>query len=158
MTRPWRTNINNRGYVRLALFFIASLGLVVVGACGDRVSSHGHIINENELKRINIGTTTRAEILDILGKPSFTGAFNTKKLYYSSIVMLQPIASTKKIHKRIIYIFTLNEKNKLQSIDLINKKDGFQIAHIDDKTPTPGDTFGIIDQIFSNLKRQQAKE
>ena len=158
MTRPWRTNISIRRNIRLALFFVASLGLAVVGACGDRVSSHGHSINENELKNINIGTTTRVEILDILGRPSFTGAFNTQKLYYSSLVMLQPIASTKQIHKRIVYIFSFNNKDTLQSIDIIDKKDGFKIAHIDDKTPTPGDTFGIVDQLFSNLKRQQAKE
>ena len=158
MTRPWRTNISIRRNIRLALFFVASLGLAVVGACGDRISSHGHIINENELRNINIGTTTRVEILDILGRPSFTGAFNSQKLYYSSLVMLQPIASTKQIHKRIVYIFSFNNKDTLQSIDIIDKKDGFKIAHIDDKTPTPGDTFGIVDQLFSNLKRQQAKE
>ena len=158
MTRPWRVKINNRRYIRLALFFIASLGLAAVGACGDRISSHGHSINENELEQINIGTTTRAEILDILGQPSFTGAFNKSKLYYSSLVMLQPIASTKQIHKRIVYVFSFNHENKLHSIDLIDKKDSFQIVHIDDKTPTPGDTFGILDQIFSNLKRQQTTE
>ena len=158
MTRPSRTNISHPRYICLALFFVASLGLGAIGGCGDRVSSHGHIINENELKHINIGTTTRADILDMLGQPSFKGAFNTQKLYYSSQVMLQPVASTKQIQTRMVYIFTLNDKNTLQSIDLINQEDGLQIAHIDDKTPTPGDTFGIIEQIFSNLKRRQAEE
>jgi outer membrane protein assembly factor BamE (lipoprotein component of BamABCDE complex) len=158
MTRPSHTNISHPRYIRFALFFIASLGLAAVGGCGDRISSHGHIINENELKQINIGTTTRADILDMLGQPSFKGAFDTQKLYYSSQVMLQPVASTKQTQKRIVYIFTLDDKNILQSIDLINKEDGFQIAHIDDKTPTPGDTFGILEQVFSNLKRRKVEE
>jgi outer membrane protein assembly factor BamE (lipoprotein component of BamABCDE complex) len=142
----------------LHCFFVASLGLAAVGGCGDRISSHGHIINENELKQINIGTTTRADILDMLGQPSFKGTFDTQKLYYSSQVMLQPVASTKQTQKRIIYIFTLDDKNMLQSIDLMNKEDGLQIAHIDDKTPTPGDTFGILEQVFSNLKRRKVEE
>jgi outer membrane protein assembly factor BamE (lipoprotein component of BamABCDE complex) len=94
----------------------------------------------------------------MLGQPSFKGAFDTQKLYYSSQVMLQPVASTKQTQKRLIYIFTLNDKNILESIDLINKEDGLQIAHIDDKTPTPGDTFGILEQVFSNLRRRQAEE
>jgi len=158
MTRPSHTNISYPRYIRFALFFVASLGLAAVGGCGDRISSHGHIINENELKQINIGTTTRADILDMLGQPSFKGAFDTQKLYYSSQVMLQPVASTKQTQKRIVYIFTLDDKNILQSIDLINKEDGLQIAHIDDKTPTPGDTFGILEQVFSNLRRRQAEE
>jgi outer membrane protein assembly factor BamE (lipoprotein component of BamABCDE complex) len=158
MTRPSHTNISHPRYIRFALFFVASLGLAAVGGCGDRISSHGHIINENELKQINIGTTTRADILDMLGQPSFKGAFDTQKLYYSSQVMLQPVASTKQTQKRIVYIFTLDDKNILQSIDLINKEDGLQIAHIDDKTPTPGDTFGILEQVFSNLKRRKVEE
>lgn len=158
MTRPSRTNISHPRYIRFALFFVASLGLAAVGACGDRISSHGHVINENELKQINIGTTTRADILDMLGQPSFKGAFDTQKLYYSSQVMLQPVASTKQTQKRLIYIFNLDDKNILESIDLINKEDGLQIAHIDDKTPTPGDTFGILEQVFSNLRRRQAEE
>ena len=158
MTRPSRTNIIHPRYIRFALCFVASLGLAAVGACGDRISSHGHVINENELKQINIGTTTRADILDMLGQPSFKGAFDTQKLYYSSQVMLQPVASTKQTQKRLIYIFTLNDKNILESIDLINKEDGLQVAHIDDKTPTPGDTFGILEQVFSNIRRRQAEE
>ena len=158
MTRPSHTNISHPRYIRFALFFIASLGLAAVGGCGDRISSHGHIINENELKQINIGTTTRADILDMLGQPSFKGAFDTQKLYYSSQVMLQPVASTKQTQKRIIYIFTLDDNNILQSIDLMNKVAGLQLAHIDDQTPTPGDTFGILEQVFSNLKRQKVEE
>ena len=158
MTRPSRTNIIHPRYIRFALFFVTSLGLAAVGACGDRISSHGHMINENELKQINIGSTTGADILDMLGQPSFKGAFNSQKLYYSSQVMLQPVASTKQTQTRVIYIFTLNEQNILESIDLINKEDGLQIAHIDDKTPTPGDTFGIFEQVFSNLRRRQPEE
>ena len=95
MTRPSRPNKNRPRHLKCALFFVASLGLAALGACGDRISSHGHIINENELKQINIGTTTKADILDMLGQPSFDGAFDTQKLYYSSQVMLQPVASAK---------------------------------------------------------------
>jgi hypothetical protein len=35
----------------------------------------------------------------------------------------------------------------------MDEKSGLNIAHIDDKTPTPGDTYGVIEQIFSNLRR-----
>ena len=161
MTRLSRPNKSRPRHLQYALFFIASSGLAALaalGACGDRISSHGHIINENELKQINIGTTTKADILDMLGQPSFDGAFDTQKLYYSSQVMLQPAASAKQTQQRIVYIFKLDDNNILESIDLINKEDGLQIVHIDDKTPTPGDTFGVLEQVFSNLKRRQSEE
>jgi outer membrane protein assembly factor BamE (lipoprotein component of BamABCDE complex) len=159
MTRPSRTKVarTKLGQSRLlsfVLFCAASLGLAAISGCGDRVSSHGHVINESELKQITIGTTTKVDIMQLLGQPSFAGAFDTQKLYYSSQVMLQPVASVKQTQHRIIYIFTLNKNDVLEAIDIVNKDDGLTIAHIDDKTPTPGDTFGILDQVFTNMKRQ----
>ena len=159
MTRPSRTKLapTKLGQSRVlsfALFCVASLGLAAMSGCGDRISSHGHVINESELKQITIGTTTKADIVQLLGQPSFAGAFDTQKLYYNSQVMLQPVAGVKQTQRRIIYIFTLNKNSVLEAIDLINKDDGLTIAHIDDKTPTPGDTFGILDQVFTNMRRQ----
>ena len=159
MTRPSRTKVartklGQSRVLSLALFCLASLGLAAMSGCGDRISSHGHVINESELKQITIGTTTKADIVQLLGQPSFAGAFDTQKLYYSSQVMLQPVASVKQTQRRVIYIFTLNKNNILEEIDLVTKDDGLTIAHIDDKTPTPGDRFGILDQVFTNVRRQ----
>ena len=159
MTRPSRTKLartklGQTQVLSFALFCLASLGLAAMSGCGDRISSHGHVINESELKQITIGTTTKADIVQLLGQPSFAGAFDTQKLYYSSQVMLQPVASVKQTQRRVIYIFTLNKNNVLESIDLVDKDDGLKIAHIDDKTPTPGDTFGILEQVFTNIRRQ----
>ena len=159
MTRPSHTKLahtklGQSRVVSFALFCVASLGLAAMSGCGDRISSHGHVINESELKQITIGTTTKADIMQLLGQPSFAGAFDTRKLYYSSQVMLQPVASVKQTQRRVIYIFTLNNNNVLEAIDLVDKDDGLTIAHIDDKTPTPGDTFGILEQVFTNVRRQ----
>ena len=159
MTRPSRTKVarTKLGQSRVlsfALFCLASLGLAAMSGCGDRISSHGHVINESELKQITIGTTTKADIVQLLGQPSFAGAFDTQKLYYSSQVMLQPVASVKQTQRRVIYIFTLNKDNVLEAINLVDKKDGLTIAHIDDKTPTPGDTFTILEQLFTNVRRR----
>jgi outer membrane protein assembly factor BamE (lipoprotein component of BamABCDE complex) len=154
MTRLSRTKLGQSRVLNFALFCLASLGLAAMSGCGDRISSHGHVINESELKQITIGTTTKADIVQLLGQPSFAGAFDTQKLYYSSQVMLQPVASVKHTQRRVIYIFTLNKNNVLESIDLVDKNDGLTIVHIDDKTPTPGDTFGILEQVFTNVRRQ----
>jgi hypothetical protein len=58
----------------------------------------------------------------------------------------------------VIYAFSFDTNNTLQEIDLIDEKSGLNVAHIGSKTPIPGNTFGVAEQIFSNLKRQQATE
>ncbi|MEK9745665.1 MAG: hypothetical protein VW499_06365, partial [Candidatus Puniceispirillum sp.] len=74
----------------------------------------------------------------------FEGAFDPNKLYYISQHMVDPAGGNKTTKNRVIYMFTINSENKLQSIDLMDEKSGLNITHIDEKTPTPGDTYGVI--------------
>lgn len=137
---------------------IGGVWLVCLTGCGDRVSDHGQFINESDLATISIGSSTRADIVQRLGKPSFEGAFDPNKLYYVSQHMVEPAGGNKTTKNRVIYLFTINNNSRLESIDLINEKNGLTIAHIDDKTPTPGNTYGVIEQIFSNLRRTRNQQ
>ena len=135
------------------LILIGGVWLLGLAGCGERVSDHGQFINESDLATITIGSSTRADIVQRLGQPSFEGAFDANNLYYISQHMVEPAGGNKTTKSRVIYMFTINNQNKLESIDLMDEKGGLNIAHIDDKTPTPGDTYGVIEQIFSNLRR-----
>ena len=139
---------------------IGGVWLMGLVGCGDRVSDHGQFINESDLTTITIGSSTRTDIVQRLGQPSFEGAFDANKLYYISQHMVEPAGGNKTTKSRVIYIFTINSDNndKLESIDLMDEKNGLAIAHIDNKTPTPGDTYGVIEQIFSNLRRTRHQQ
>jgi outer membrane protein assembly factor BamE (lipoprotein component of BamABCDE complex) len=136
---------------------IGGVWLLGLAGCGERVSEHGQFINESDLATITIGSSTRADIVQRLGQPSFEGAFDANKLYYTSQHMVEPAGGNKTTKSRIIYMFTIDNNNKLESIDLMDEKSGLNIAHIDEKTPTPGDTYGVIEQIFSNLRRTRSQ-
>jgi outer membrane protein assembly factor BamE (lipoprotein component of BamABCDE complex) len=135
---------------------IFCLGLLT--GCGERISEHGHVINQAEMDTIKIGQTNRADIIGMLGRPSFEGAFDSRKIYYASQIMELQVAGINKTKSRVIYAFSFDANNNLKKIDLIDKKRGLNVSYIDAKTPTPGDTFNAIDQIFLNLKRRQAAE
>jgi outer membrane protein assembly factor BamE (lipoprotein component of BamABCDE complex) len=142
-------------------FSALGIGIICLGflvGCGERISEHGHVINQAEMDTIKIGQTNRADIIGMLGRPSFEGAFDNRKIYYASQIMELPVAGINKTKSRVIYAFSFDAENNLQKIDLIDKKSGLNVAHIDSKTPTPGDTFGVVEQIFSNMKRRRATE
>ncbi len=130
----------------------------LLGGCGERISEHGHTITQVELNTIEIGRTKKADVLALLGQPSFKGAFNSQKLYYVSQIMEAPVAGINTTKARTIYTFNFDDEDLLQSIDLADKESGLVVAHIDEKTPTPGDTHGVFQQIFSNIKRGQTKQ
>ena len=142
---------------------LGSLNLVLfcfwlLSGCGERISEHGHTINQLELNTIEIGRTRKVDILETLGQPSFEGAFDSQKLYYVSHVMESPVAGINTTKARTIYTFTFDDNNLLQSILLTDKKSGIKVIHINEKTPIPGDTYGVIEQIMSNIRRGQAEE
>lgn len=140
-----------------SILIITSLSFVLT-ACGERLSSHGHIIDEHELKDIEINKTTKADILLTLGKPSFEGAFNSGKVYYVAQTMIQPAGGSKTTTDRELFIFTFDENNILQVIEVKDETTGISIAKLDAKTPTPGNNFGVIEQIFANIRRRNANE
>ena len=142
-------------------FGALGIGIFCLGflaGCGERISEHGHVIDQGEMDTIKIGQTNRADIIGMLGRPSFEGAFDSQKIYYASQIMELRVAGIKKTKSRLIYAFSFDANNTLQKIDLIDEKSGLNVTHIDAKTPTPGDTFGVVEQIFSNIKRRQAAE
>ena len=153
-----RLNITRRINQGFGALGIGILCLGFLAGCGERISEHGHIINQAEMDIIKIGQTNRADIVNMLGRPSFECAFDSRKIYYASQIMEQPVAGINKTKSRVIYAFSFDTNNTLQEIGLIDEKSGLDVAHIDAKTPTPGDTFGVVEQIFSNLKRRQAAE
>ena len=133
-------------------------GLLTLGACGERVSSHGHAIDAFELEQIELGESTRQDILLTLGKPSFEGAFQSGKIYYVAQNMRQPAGGAKTTTTRELFIFTFDDKDILQIIEIKDESKGLPIATLDAKTPTPGNTFGVIEQIFANIRRRNENE
>ena len=132
---------------------ITVLGLGLAG-CEARISSHGQTIDVSEIDQIIPGETTRFDLESILGRPSIEGAFDSGKVYYISDVMIEPAAGKKRNASRTMFIFTLDGNDIVREIEVRDETSGNTIAHLDDKTPTPGDTFGIADQLFSTLRRR----
>ena len=58
--------------------------MILASACEAITTTHGRLIEPAELDRIELGVTTEAETIAILGPPSFEGAFNSGRLYYNN--------------------------------------------------------------------------
>lgn len=140
-------------YVRFS-FFACMCSLLVLTACAPRFSSHGHQVDPFQLEQFSIGASNKIDVLDELGKPSFTGAFDEDKLYYVSQYMRQAAAGKSETIDREIYIFTFDEAGVLSQIDIKDETTGITVITLDAVTPTPGDGYGVVEQVFSNLRRR----
>ena len=130
----------------------------VVTACESTVTTHGRLVEQTDLNKLELGKTTRTETLSILGRPSFEGAFQSGRLYYNNQKMEQKVAGTTSTIDRQLIILTFDESSTLQELEIRDKNTDQEIVKLEAKTPTPGDTLTLIDQIFSNLRRGTAAQ
>ena len=128
--------------------------MIIVSACEAITTTHGRLIEPAELDRLELGVTTQAETIAILGPPSFKGAFNSGRLYYNNQKMAKRVGGETLTLERELMIFIFDNNNRLQGIEIKDKNSDRKIVKLESKTPTPGDTLTIVDQIFSNLRRR----
>ena len=142
---------------RPKLIFLLIL-MIVVSACEAITTTHGRLIEPADLDRLELGATTQAETIAILGPPSFEGAFNSGRLYYNNQKMAKRVGGETLTIERELMILIFDNNDKLQGIELRDKNSDKKIVKLESKTPTPGDTLTIVDQLFSNLRRKNVEK
>ena len=142
------------GAHRLRMALVAMIAAIALAGCESTIAPHGHSIDSIELDQIVPGQTTRADVRAVLGKPSFEGAFDSGKIYYLSEVMIEPPGGRKRLSARTMIVIALDEAGVVTEIEVRDETSGNRIAYLDEKSPTPGDNFGVAEQIFSTLRRQ----
>ena len=151
MTRCLFDALPGRRGLRSALLAgLISLSLV---GCEATIAPHGHAVDATELDQIVPGQTSLVDLRAILGKPSFEGAFDSGKVYYLSEVMVEPPGGRKRASTRTLIVISL-EDDIVRDIEVRDESSGKTIAYLDERSPTPGDNFGVTEQIFSTLRRK----
>ena len=151
MARGLFDALPGRSQLRSAL--IAGVMSVALMGCESTISPHGHTVDSTELDQIVPGQTSLVDLTAILGKPSFEGAFDSGKVYYLSEVMVEPPGGRKRASTRTLIVISLDE-DIVRDIEVRDESTGKTIAYLDERSPTPGDTFGVTEQIFSTLRRK----
>ena len=140
-------------FLRPKLVFLLIL-TILVSACEAITTTHGRLIEPAELDRLELGVTTQAETIAILGPPSCEGAFNSGRLYYNNQKMAKRVGGETLTIERELMILIFDTNDRLQGIEIRDKNSDKKIVKLESKTPTPGDMLTIVDQIFSNLRRR----
>ena len=151
MTRWLFDALPGRRGLRTAL--LAGVISLSLAGCEATIAPHGHAVDATELDQIVPGQTSLVDLTAILGKPSFEGAFDSGKIYYLSEVMVEPPGGRKRASTRTLIVISL-EDDIVRDIEVRDETSGNTIAYLDERSPTPGDNFGVTEQIFSTLRRK----
>ena len=135
--------------------FALIMSLAIFSGCSSKISTHGHTLEKAKLDLLVPGETSLSDILILFGKPSFDGAFGSGKIYYNNQVMETEVAGHSKTLSRTLLILTIDKNEILQNLEIQSIDDDIEVTKLDAKTPTPGDNYGLAEQIFSNVGKPQ---
>lgn len=129
------------------------MSAVSLGACVASVDQRGNLPEPEKVAQIQPGSTTRDQVVKILGTPSSTGVFNDKSWYYISRKTKRVAFLDPDVLDQQVYVVNFDGRGVVNSVDHKDLKDGRDIQPAPGATPAPGRELTFVEQILGNIGR-----
>jgi outer membrane protein assembly factor BamE (lipoprotein component of BamABCDE complex) len=133
--------------------WIAALLALGLGACVATVDKRGNLPEPDKIAQIQPGSTTRDQVVKILGTPSSTGIFNAKSWYYISRKTKRVAFFDPDVLDQQVYVVNFDGKGVVNSVDHKDLADGRDIEPAPGATPAPGRELTFVEQVLGNIGR-----
>ena len=140
-------------YLKIILKIIFAILFFQLNSCGLKVvENHGQIYEKNiNFKELQVGKTTKNEIVQLLGSPSTTSNFDHEQswIYISSEFKKFIFLDGSNTDQKIL-ILSFNQ-NTLKNKELLSKNDINNIEYEETLTDSRGKKVNWIKEFFTNL-------
>jgi len=127
-------------------------GAAAITACSASVEQRGNLPNPDKMSEIHAGSTTRDEVVKILGTPSSVSVFNNdKSWYYISRRTAQTAFFDPSVLDQQVYVVNFDDQGVVKEVDHKALEDGKQISPVARATPAPGRELSFLEQLIGNL-------
>jgi outer membrane protein assembly factor BamE (lipoprotein component of BamABCDE complex) len=136
-----------------APLFAAAAALMLTGCFGYTVDQRGNLPEPEKVSAIQPGTTTKDQVVKILGSPSSASTFDDKTWYYISrkteqVAFLQP-----KVLDQQVFIVDFDDNNVVKDVGHKTLADGESVSPAAGATPAPGRELSFLEQLIGNVGR-----
>ena len=124
----------------------------ILANCSNKTTYSGKIINQEDLKDINF--YNKEKLISQLGYPSYVDPIENKFFYFSEKSEKKSIFQ-KEIKYSYVFVFKMDENNKIIDTKVFNTKDIENIKFKDDKTSNDIIKRGLLEKVFGGVGTQQ---
>ena len=137
-------------------FFIYIMSFVLT-SCSPTIQNNGlSEVKFNKIK-IEIGKTSKKDLIRKYGPPIFESVFNDNIIYYVSHKTSYKLLDKFKTKKLLIYEIYLNKKNIVKNFHEYSERDAFNIEISDKASGEDKDYIFIWKEILNNMRRKNVQ-
>ena len=125
--------------------------IALSAGCATTVEQRGNLPPQDKIAGIHPGSTTKDEVVKILGSPSSVGVFNDKSWYYISRRTGQVAFFNPNVLDQQVYIVNFDDQGVVRAVDHKGLQDGNDITPVARATPAPGRELSFLEQVIGNL-------
>ena len=136
--------------------FICIMSFVLT-SCSPTIQNNGlSEVKFNKIK-IEIGKTSKKDLIRKYGPPIFQSVFNNNVIYYVSHKTSYKLLDKLKTEKLLIYEVYLDKKNIVKNFQEYSEKDALNIEISDKATGDDKDAVFIWKEILNNMRRKNVQ-
>ncbi|HTV88599.1 MAG TPA: outer membrane protein assembly factor BamE [Stellaceae bacterium] len=128
------------------------LALLLAG-CVVSEDQRGNLPDPEKLAEIKPGTTTKEQVVKILGSPSSTSTFDDDTWYYISRKTKQVAFFSPDVLDQEVYIVDFNDQGIVKDVGHKTMADAEHINPAPGATPAPGRELSFMEQLIGNIGR-----
>jgi outer membrane protein assembly factor BamE (lipoprotein component of BamABCDE complex) len=113
----------------------------------------GHLIEDDELRQVVAGVSSRADVQALLGSPSTTGTFEESDWFYIGGVTRQRPGRLLGIEDQQVVVISFDPRGTVREVRRLGPEDGRTIVAVARATPSPGTERSFMQQLFGNIGR-----
>ena len=137
-------------------FFIFIMSIVLT-SCSPTIQNNGlSEVKFNKIK-IEIGKTSKDELIMKYGPPIFQSVFNDNIIYYVSHKTSYNLLDKLKTEKLLIYEVYLDKKNIVENFQEYSEKDALNVEISEKKTGDDKDSVFILKEILNSMRKKNVQ-
>ena len=113
----------------------------------------GHKVENELLKELVPGTSSRADVTALLGSPTARATFDDDVWIYAASVTREQIARYPAIQTQDVTVISFTPAGTLKEIKRLSKDDAVPVDVVTRATPSPGSEMTLLQEFLANVGR-----
>ena len=137
-------------------FLLAILLLPACSVVEAPKQLRGNRVDDDQLKEMVVGTSTRADATSALGSPTAKATFDDNTWLYIGETTRTRVGRTPGILQQDVVVLTFDAGGVLRGVKRLNQEDGREVSVVSRATPSPGSEASFMQQLLGNVGKFNA--